>query len=87
TRPVLAVPDSAVIDSGTRRIVLVQVGEGRFESREVKTGARSDTHVQVLEGVREGEQVVVAANLLIDAESNLKAAVGALAAHAGHAAP
>lgn len=87
TRPVLAVPDSAVINSGTRRIVLVQVGEGRFEPREVKTGARSDTHVQVLEGVREGEQVVVAANFLIDAESNLKAAVGALAAHAGHAAP
>lgn len=79
-RPVLAVPDSAVIDSGTRRIVLVQVREGRFEPREVKTGARSDTHVQVLEGVREGEQVVVAANFLIDAESNLKAAVGALAA-------
>ena len=78
-RPVLAVPDSAVIDSGTRRIVLVQVREGRFEPREVKVGARSDTHVQVLEGVREGEQVVVAANFLIDAESNLKAAVGALA--------
>jgi Cu(I)/Ag(I) efflux system membrane fusion protein len=81
-RPVLAVPDSAVIDSGTRRIVLVQVGEGRFEPRAVKLGARSDTHVQVLEGVREGEQVVVAANFLIDAESNLKAAVGALAPQA-----
>ena len=78
-RPVLTVPDSAVIDSGTRRIVLVQVREGRFEPREVKVGARSDTHVQVLEGVREGKQVVVAANFLIDAESNLKAAVGALA--------
>lgn len=78
-RPVLAVPDSAVIDSGTRRIVLVQVREGRFEPRDVQLGARSDTHVQVLDGVREGEQVVVAANFLIDAESNLKAAVGALA--------
>jgi RND family efflux transporter MFP subunit len=83
-RPVLAVPDSAVLDSGTRRIVLVQAGEGRFEPREVKTGARGGTHVQVLEGVREGEQVVVSANFLIDAESNLRAAVGALGGHAGH---
>ena len=48
--------------------------EGRFEPREVKVGARSDTHVEVLDGVREGEPVVTAANFLIDAESNLKAA-------------
>jgi Cu(I)/Ag(I) efflux system membrane fusion protein len=84
---VLAVPDSAVIDSGTRRIVLVDRGEGRFEAREVKLGARSDTHVEVLEGVREGEAVVVAANFLIDAESNLKAAIGGLAGAAPTAAP
>ena len=76
--PVLAVPDSAVIDSGTRRIVLVQVEEGRFEPREVKLGARSENYVEVREGVKEGEQVVVAANFLIDAESNLKAAIGGM---------
>ncbi|HEY0845021.1 MAG TPA: efflux RND transporter periplasmic adaptor subunit [Noviherbaspirillum sp.] len=73
---VVTVPNSAVIDSGTRRIVLVQAKEGRFEPREVKLGARGDDVVEVLEGVKEGEQVVVAANFLIDAESNLKAAVG-----------
>ena len=73
---VLTVPDSAVIDSGTRRIVLVQLKEGRFEPREVKLGARSDSYIEVLEGVKEGEQVVIAANFLIDAESNLQAAVG-----------
>jgi membrane fusion protein, copper/silver efflux system len=78
--PVLAVPDSAVIDSGTRRIVLVQTQPGRFEPREVKTGARSENYVEVRDGVREGEQVVVAANFLIDAESNLKAAVGGMTA-------
>jgi Cu(I)/Ag(I) efflux system membrane fusion protein len=72
---VVTVPVSAVIDSGTRQIVLIQLKEGRFEPREVKLGARSDTHVEVLSGVKEGEQVVVAANFLIDAESNLKAAV------------
>ena len=73
---VVTVPDSAVIDSGKRRIVLVQVNEGRFEPREVQLGARSDNYIEVREGVRAGEQVVVAANFLIDAESNLKAAVG-----------
>jgi RND family efflux transporter MFP subunit len=73
---VVTVPLSAVIDSGTRRIVLVQAGEGRFEPREVTLGARSDNYVEVLAGVQDGEQVVVSANFLIDAESNLKAAIG-----------
>ncbi len=73
---VLTVPLSAVIDSGTRQIVLMSQGEGRFAPREVRLGARSDNHVEVLDGVKEGEQVVVAANFLIDAESNLKAAIG-----------
>lgn len=80
---VVTVPVSAVIDSGTRQIVLVQVKEGRFEPREVRLGARSDDAVEVLEGVREGEDVVVAANFLIDAESNLNAAVGSFG-HAAH---
>jgi Cu(I)/Ag(I) efflux system membrane fusion protein len=79
---VLTVPNSAVIDSGTRRIVLVQLAEGRFEPREVKLGSRTDNYVQVMEGVKEGEQVVVAANFLIDAESNLKAAISGFTAPA-----
>jgi Cu(I)/Ag(I) efflux system membrane fusion protein len=79
---VIAVPDSAVIDSGTRRLVFIQLAEGRFEPREIRTGARSDNYVEVLEGVKEGEEVVVAANFLIDAESNLKAAIGGLGGQA-----
>ena len=88
---VVTVPVSAVIDSGTRRIVLIQAATdknaGRFEPREVKLGARSDSYVEVVEGVKDGEAVVVAANFLIDAESNLKAAVGGFghAAHGGSA--
>jgi len=82
---VVSVPVSAVIDSGTRQVVLVQLKEGRFEPREVKLGARSDTHVEVLDGVKDGEQVVVAANFLIDAESNLKAAIGGFASSAAAA--
>jgi RND family efflux transporter MFP subunit len=74
----VTVPLSAVIDSGTRQIVLIQLQEGHFEPRDVKLGARSDNYVEVLSGVKEGELVVVAANFLIDAESNLKAAVGGL---------
>ena len=81
----VTVPVSAVIDSGTRRIVLVQLKEGRFDPREVKLGARSDDYVEVLDGVRDGELVVVAANFLIDAESNLKAAIGGFG-HAAHSA-
>lgn len=81
----VTVPVSAVIDSGTRQIVLIQQGEGRFEPREVKLGARSDNYVEVLEGVKDGEQVVVVANFLIDAESNLKAAVGGFG-HSDHGA-
>lgn len=84
---VVTIPNSAVIDSGTRQIVLVQAKEGRFEPRDVKLGARSDDRIEVLEGVREGEQVVVAANFLIDAESNLKAAVGGFGHNHGGAAP
>jgi RND family efflux transporter MFP subunit len=83
----LAVPASAVIDSGVRRIVLVQSGEGRFEPREVKLGMRADDYVEVLEGVKEGEPVVVAANFLIDAESNLRAAISGLGGAGSSAAP
>lgn len=72
---VLTVPSSAVIRSGTREVVLVQVGAGRFEPRAVVLGAQADDYVQVREGVAEGEQVVVSANFLIDAESNLRAAL------------
>src|SRR6516225_1186262 len=74
----LAVPDSAVLDTGTRQLVLVQRGEGVFEPREIKTGMRADGYIEVLEGLKTGEMVVVSANFLIDAESNLKAALSSM---------
>jgi Cu(I)/Ag(I) efflux system membrane fusion protein len=73
--PVLSVPESAVMDSGNRQAVLVDKGQGRFEPREVKLGHRGDGYVEVHDGIVEGEPVVVSANFLIDAESNLKAAL------------
>lgn len=75
--PVVAVPASAVIDSGVRQIVLVDRGEGRFEPRPVVTGVRGDDYVEIRDGIATGEAVVVSANFLIDAESNLRAALQA----------
>ncbi|MGI9133989.1 MAG: efflux RND transporter periplasmic adaptor subunit, partial [Rhodoferax sp.] len=75
TAKVLVVPTSAVIDSGTRQIVLVALGDGRFAPRAVQLGERSEDSVAVRSGLQEGEMVVVAANFLIDAESNLRAAI------------
>ena len=75
---VVTVPNAAVIDSGSKQVVIVQVGEGRFEPRNVRLGQRGSEFVQVLDGIKEGEMVVAAANFLIDAESNLKAALGGM---------
>uniref|UniRef100_UPI0025F742AB efflux RND transporter periplasmic adaptor subunit n=1 Tax=Rhodoblastus sp. TaxID=1962975 RepID=UPI0025F742AB len=75
---VATVPESAVIDSGADQVVILDRGEGRFEPRQVKTGRRGEGHVEIREGVSDGDKVVTAANFLIDAESNLKAALKGL---------
>jgi Cu(I)/Ag(I) efflux system membrane fusion protein len=77
--PVTAAPESAIIDSGTRQVVLIAKGEGRFEPREVKLGRRGDGYIEIKEGLSVGDEVVTSANFLIDAESNLKAALRAFA--------
>jgi Cu(I)/Ag(I) efflux system membrane fusion protein len=79
-RPVVAVPDSAVIDSGTRQIVILDKGGGRFEPRQVAIGTQGGGFTEVRSGIAPGDSVVVAANFLIDAESNLKAALSGMAA-------
>ncbi|MCB1463327.1 MAG: efflux RND transporter periplasmic adaptor subunit [Nitratireductor sp.] len=80
SNPVVAVPDSAVIDTGTRKIVILDIGEGRFKPREVATGAQGGGFTEISQGILSGDRVVVAANFLIDAESNLKAALSGMAA-------
>lgn len=77
---VVAVPASAVIDSGDRQVVILDRGEGRFEPRDVKLGVRSLDHVEILDGIAEGDRVVASGTFLIDAESNLKAALSGLVA-------
>ncbi|MFZ3072148.1 MAG: efflux RND transporter periplasmic adaptor subunit [Thermodesulfobacteriota bacterium] len=74
----LSVPDSAVLDTGERQIVIVDRRDGTFEPREVKLGARADGFYEILNGVKEGEFVVTSANFLIDSESNLNAAINAM---------
>jgi Cu(I)/Ag(I) efflux system membrane fusion protein len=73
--PVLAVPEDAVIDSGDRRVVIIDKGEGRFEPRPVEIGRRGAGYVEIKDGLAEGDVVVTSANFLIDAESNLKSAL------------
>jgi Cu(I)/Ag(I) efflux system membrane fusion protein len=75
---VVAVPESAVIDSGDRQVVIIDRGEGKFEPRNVQLGRRGAGYIAINEGVGEGDRVVTSANFLIDAESNLKAALKGL---------
>ncbi|OCX25955.1 efflux transporter periplasmic adaptor subunit (plasmid) [Bradyrhizobium sp. UASWS1016] len=76
--PVVTVSSSAVIDSGERQIVLLDKGDGRFEPRAVKLGRRGGGLLEIKEGLAENDKVVSSANFLIDAESNLKAALKGL---------
>jgi multidrug efflux pump subunit AcrA (membrane-fusion protein) len=75
----LAIPRSAVLDSGARRLVFVMTDDGRFEPREVQLGTLAGDDYPVLGGVMAGEQVVTSANFLIDSESRFQAAVAAFA--------
>ncbi len=86
SEPVLTIPESAVIDGGTRQSVLIDRGDGKFEPREVKLGGHGDGIYEVREGLRPGDKVVTSANFLIDAESNLQAALKAFTS-GGSAAP
>ena len=78
----LAVPESAVLFSGTRNVVFVAQGDGYFEPREVRLGVRLPDIVEVLEGVAEGERVVTSGNFFVDSESRLKSALQAAGAGA-----
>ena len=68
----LAVPDDAVIDTGTKKIVYVDRGEGMFEPREVITGLKADGQTELTMGIDPGEKVALTANFLIDSEAQLK---------------
>lgn len=77
-RGAIIVPDSAVIDTGTRKLVIVDRRDGTFEPREIAAGAKGADAWEVVSGLSEGEWVVTSANFLVDSESQLKAAVGSM---------
>jgi len=79
----IVVPNQAIIRSGERNIAVISLGGGYFEPREIKLGVESDGLVQVLEGIQEGEKIVVSSQFLIDSESNLRAAIQQMSGHAG----
>ena len=72
---VLAIPASAILNSGDKQIALVDLGDGRFQPHPVKIGATGGGYVEILDGLQEGNRVVTSANFLIDAESNMRAAL------------
>ncbi|PWB67855.1 MAG: efflux transporter periplasmic adaptor subunit [Deltaproteobacteria bacterium] len=74
----VVIPDSALIETGLRQIVFVDLGGGSLEPREVNVGVRGDGKAQILSGVKEGERVAVRANFLLDSESRLRAALTAM---------
>ncbi|MFB3852376.1 MAG: efflux RND transporter periplasmic adaptor subunit [Vicinamibacterales bacterium] len=72
----VVVPDSAILDTGTRSLVFVERTPGEFEARQVETGPRAEGLAVVRRGLAEGERVAVAANFLLDSESRLRNAIG-----------
>lgn len=79
----LVVPDSAVIDTGVRQLVFVVQSPGNFQPRDVRLGARTSGVVEILSGLKAGEEVVTSANFLIDSESQLRAALGGMSMGTG----
>jgi Cu(I)/Ag(I) efflux system membrane fusion protein len=76
----LAIPQSAVIDDGERKVALIDRGEGLFAVRSLTLGRRGGDYFEVRDGLKEGERVVVAGTFLMDSESNLQAALQAFSA-------
>jgi len=74
----VSVPLEAVLPTGTKDLVFVNRGDGRFVPREVRVGLRGDSLVEIVEGLKPGDEVVASATFLLDSESNLAAAIQGL---------
>ncbi len=77
--PTLAVPTDAVLDTGLKRTVFVDRGEGFFEPREVEVGWRLGNRVEITKGLEPGERIVVSGTFLIDSESRMELAAAGMA--------
>ena len=85
--PQLTVPSEAVLDTGDRQTVFVDLGNGYLEPRQVTVGERFGDRVTVVRGLSAGERVVSSGTFLIDSESQLKAAATGMGAPAGEGQP
>ncbi|HTM08202.1 MAG TPA: efflux RND transporter periplasmic adaptor subunit [Verrucomicrobiae bacterium] len=79
----VAIPDEAVLDSGVRKVVFVDAGQGRFTPREIKLGGKYEGYYEVLSGLDAGEKILASASFLLDSESRLQEAMGAMAGMPG----
>jgi Cu(I)/Ag(I) efflux system membrane fusion protein len=87
----ILVPTDAVIATGLRHVVIVDNGQGKFRAQEVRVGDEANGKTQVLDGIAEGETVILSGQFLIDSEASLSGALARLqdvdAAHRGHVKP
>ena len=72
--PRLSVPAEAVIDAGATKTVFIDKGDGYFEPREVVTGERSSSRVEIVKGLKAGERIVVSGTFLLNSETQMKQA-------------
>jgi Cu(I)/Ag(I) efflux system membrane fusion protein len=89
-KEVLVVPSEAVIQTGTRSVVMVAQGPGGFAPVEVEVGTEADGQSEIRKGLEAGQKVVVSGQFLIDSEASLRGAatrMGPATGHASHAAP
>jgi len=78
TREGLRIPADAVVSSGTKDVVFLALGDGKFEPREVQLGQKSEDQIEVVGGLTEGQEVVMRANFLVDSESQLRSSLSAI---------
>lgn len=83
----LVLPAEAVIRTGTRAVTIVRLDNGAFEPREVKLGVDLGDQLEVLEGLKEGDQVVASGQFLVDSEARLRSVLGSLSAVPPASAP
>lgn len=77
----LTVPAEAVLNSGERQVVFVDLGDGYLAPKEVQTAERVGERIVVTSGLSEGQRVVASGTFLVDAESQLKSALGSMSGH------
>jgi len=85
TEPVLSVPSSAILHTGTRGIAFMDMGENRLMPMVVRTGRTGDERVEILSGLSAGDRVATSAQFLLDSESNLMEAMQAMMVQMGRA--